>query len=249
MKLLALVGIVSLVSCSFAEDGSSGAAPGLDPTKLVSQAQIRYEHSNLRFGESQRRLRFIVDVPVRDISLRFEAPLVASTLGTGSNSFKQGDVLIKASKILVLTPKYGAFVDAEVTFDTAASNARGTGKTVVSSSVGYASFQPFGIIAPTYKHSLSVAGRGSRSKVNTGTIDLYFVPYLKQKSLFTTVDLGFVFDFENSRNFQYVKWTAGSRVGSMGKAIIQAGVQPAVYFGGDRPANTSVEVFVKLVGF
>jgi hypothetical protein len=41
----------------------------------------------------------------------------------------------------------------------------------------------------------------------------------------------FTFDYEHSRNFQFQEATGG---------VVQVGVVPGFYFGGDRPVNSSL---------
>jgi hypothetical protein len=223
---------------------------GTDPTQLSSSADVTLEHLDLRGGFGSQTLAFGFTTPITaGTSLRFRAPLVANDV-FGNDSLGLGDVSIKLTRVLKVTRQYGIVVGGELAFDTAERLELGSGKTVFKANFVYAKFLKGGsIFAPALVHSISVAGKYSRADVNSTTIDFYYVPRLKNKKLFMTVDPAIIHDWENDKTYGSVAVTFGQKLGKMFGGNGQIFVKPSVLIGSDRGANWGAQAGFKVLNF
>lgn len=251
--------LAALPAAAFAQEaqGAPDAAAepkkendGTDPTQLASSADVTLEHLDLRGGFGSQTLAFGFTTPVGvGNSLRFRAPLVANDV-LGDGSLGLGDVSVKITRVLKVTRQYGIVVGGELAFDTADRLELGSGKTVFKANFVYAKFLKGGaIFAPALVHSISVAGKDSRADVNSTTLDLYYVPRLKNQKLFMTVDPAIIHDWENDKTYGSVAVTFGQKLGKMFGGNGQVFVKPSVLIGPDRGANWGMSVGFKVLNF
>lgn len=256
--LATVLAAIATPVCAQNADADTAAEPtepktendGTDPTQLSSSADVTLEHLDLRGGFGSQTLAFGFTTPIAaGTSLRFRAPLVANDV-LGNNSLGLGDVSVKLTRVLKVTRQYGIVVGGELAFDTADRLELGSGKTVFKANFVYAKFLKGGsIFAPALVHSISVAGKDSRADVNSTTLDLYYVPRLKNKKLFMTVDPAIIHDWENDKTYGSVAVTFGQKLGKMFGGNGQVFVKPSVLIGSDRGANWGVQVGFKVLNF
>lgn len=254
MKLHQRLFPILLCCCSAANaaDKPDDAGNGTDPTRVQYAAEAKWEHLDLRGGINSDTLRLSYTMPVgekQDYSVRLRVPL-ASVDVTGNHSYAMGDASILLGHVFGLTSKHGYVLQGEMVFDTADRPELGTGKDVLKGTFIYAKFlSDGGIFAPAFVHSTSVAGDDARADVSASTIDLYYVPKLKDPRNFLTFDPSLNADWENDLQYAGLAITYGRVIGKAfgGNAIVL--VKPSAFAGNDRPGDWGIEVGYKIVGF
>lgn len=225
---------------------------GTDPTRLISNASVQYEHLSLRNAASSGTMKFSYTVPLgekRDYSVRLRVPVTRLDAPGYSGSFGLGDATVQLTHVFGVTAERGFVAHVEVAFDTARRAELGTGKTVLNGTLIYAMFlEGGGIFAPAVKQSGSVAGDSSRPPVNATVFDFYYVPKLADPRYFVTVDPSATFDWENDKRFASLAVTVGRAVGPALGGMSQVFVKPSLYAGQDRPANWGLEVGFRILG-
>lgn len=258
---LTAVSLIGLAAPALAQN-SPGPAPaasapkpendGTDPTQLTTSADVSFEHLDLRNGFGSQTLAFGFTFPVgksKQTSLKIRAPFVANDVA-GNDSLGFGDASIKLTRVLSVNRKRGIVVGGELVFDTAARPELGGGKTVVKGSFIYANFLKGGaIFAPAIVQSVSIGGQDSRGDVNTTALDFYFVPRLKNRNLFMTVDPAVSYDWENNKVFGSFAVTFGQKLGNMFGGNGQIFIKPSIFIGADRGANWGAQAGFKLLNF
>ena len=242
-------GLVMAATSARAEDAANN---GTDPTRLTTQAQANWERVDLKRGFVSDTLKLNYTVPVgekRDWSIRYRLPL-ASVNVLGNNSYALGDASVQATHVFGLSRKGGWVAQAEMVFDTAARDELGTGKNVFKATLIKAWFLSDGsIFAPALVHSESLWGDSRRSSVRATTLDLYYVPKLKDPRNLITVDPSINMDWKSEKSFVGLAVTFGRVVGPAlgGTGIVS--LKPSVFAGDGRPGGWGIEVGYKVLGF
>lgn len=224
---------------------------GTDPTRPIRTASVFYEHTDLRGGFTSEVLTFNYTQPLGSgrSSLKIEMPF-SSVDVFGNRSMAAGDLSLKYTKIPVVTRTHGIVLAAEMVFNTAARPELGTGKAVFKPQFIYAWFLKGGnIFAPALVHNISLWGNSNRADVNLTTIDLYYVPHLKNPKLYMTLDPAFNIDWENKKQFGALAVTLGYRLGNMLGGKGQMFIKPSTTFLDDRPTNWGIKVGFQVLGF
>jgi hypothetical protein len=247
--------LASLASGACAQAQPASPAPvdnGTDPTKFSSAIEAKYEYLDLNRGIRSGTLRLSYTAALgqnRDYSLRLRAPL-AKNDAFGRDSHALGDVSLMLQHVFGVTKEHGFVWQAELAFDTASRPELGTGRHVFSPTFIYARFLQGGaIFAPAVKHSLSLGGDSTRSRVNSTAFDFYYVPKLSDPRNLITIDPALSLDWETDKRFASLAVTFGRVVGPMfgGNGILS--VKPTLFAGGDRPGKWGIEVGFKVLGF
>ncbi|MDC8784595.1 hypothetical protein [Roseateles koreensis] len=255
LGLLAFWGAVSAIHAqdSSAKEAAKSTDKGTDPTVVSYQAYGKYEYMDLNQGLSSGTLRLGYIMPIGEhdnYSLRFELP-VMKVDGLGGNARHDlGDAAIRLGHVFGLTRTHGWVAQAEAIFDTASRPELGRGKNILKGTLIYARFlKDGGIFAPAWVQSVSVSGQAQRSKVNSTTVDFYYVPKLADSQNLLTYDPAINYDWENKSSFVSLAITAGRVIGQAfgGNAIVF--VKPTLFAGGARPGNWGLELGYKVVGF
>jgi hypothetical protein len=168
----------------------------------------------------------------------------------GNNNHALGDVSLTISHVYGLTTSHGFIWQAEMVFDTAQRPELGAGQNILKGTFIYAQFLPSGaIFAPAFVQSKSLWGDNARADVSVSTIDLYYVPKLKNPRNLMTFDPSFTMDWGNNASFAGLAVTFGRVIGPAlgGNAIVS--FKPSLLAGNDRPATWGVEIGYKVIGF
>jgi len=253
---------VSLASVEYSDPQTASLSPptaapervndGTDPTRLTTLAGIDIEHLDLRNGFNSETLTLGLNIPLGEAkrsSIRMEVPFAAVD-ALGNESMGLSDVSVKLTRVLEVNRKYGIVVSGKVAFDTADRLELGNGKMVVEGAFVYANFLKGGhIFAPALVHKISVAGSDRRADVSLTTIDLYYVPRLKNPKMFMTIDPALNHDWVNDATFGALAVTFGRSVGKVFGGIGQVTLRPSILVGGNRPANWGIKVGFRVVNF
>ncbi|MCV2359330.1 hypothetical protein LNV08_10135 [Paucibacter sp. TC2R-5] len=262
LSSMVLVACSLLVSAAFGQqtekkeqagqEAAKAVDNGTDPTKFSKLAEAKYEYLDLNDGFSSGALRLSYTQPLgekQDYSLRFRAPITrVNTLGNDRHEL--GDVSIQLAHVFGLTKEHGFVAQGELTFDSAQRKELGTGKNVFKGTLIYAKFLKDGsIFAPAFVQSNSFSGDKNRPKVNTTTIDFYYVPKFSDPHNLMTLDPALNFDWEHDKRFVSLAVTMGRVIGKAfgGNSIVF--VKPSAFAGADRPGDWGVELGYKLIGF
>ncbi len=234
-------------------EASNSADNGTDPTKMSSTIAVQHEHLALRNGARSDTMKLSYTLPLgeqRKASVRFRVP-IARVEGPGLGDHTGvGDASIQFSRVFGLTSAHGFVAQGEWVFDTARRAELGSGKSVLKGTLVWALFLQSGdIFAPAMVHSQSVAGRASRARVNTTTLDFYYVPKLADAKTFVTIDPALSFDWESGKRYPSLAVTVGRALGPALGGNAQVFVKPTAFAGGERPGNWGIEVGVKVIGF
>ncbi|MBP6597576.1 MAG: hypothetical protein KA187_01530 [Arenimonas sp.] len=235
--------------------GASGAEEldnGTDPTLLSRQVQATFEHTRLRNGFEANLLNLNFSQPFgekRDSALRFRLPLASNNV-LGSEAYRLGDATVQLTHVFDVTRTRGRVFLAEMSFDTADRPELGTGQNVFKGTYIHAFFlERGGIFAPAFVHNESLWGDDDRAKVRVSTVNLYYVPDLRDPRNLITLDSSVTRDWEGGREFAALAITFGRVIGPMfgGNGIVS--VKPTLYGGGERPATWGAEVGFRVIGF
>lgn len=225
---------------------------GTDPTKVSSSFISTYEHLDLINGFNSNVLKLKYKTSLASIegaSLTFTVP-VASVDVLGNDGYAVGDASVQFGKVFGLDQKGGHVLQAELIFDTADRQELGTGKNVLKATYIRAFFRENGaIFAPALVHSVDLWGDDNRADVNATTLDLYYVPKMKDPRNLVTFDPSINVDWENDKEFLGLAVTYGRVIGPAfgGNSIIT--VKPSIFAGNERPSKWGIEVGYKVIGF
>jgi len=239
--VLAVVGI----SAAVAQEVDNGT----DPTKLSTSALIQYKHTDLRIGRSTGLFEAGYTQPLGEakrMALSVNLPVAS---GVADSSFGFGDASLKFTHVVDLNRSRGIAYTAEFVFDTADRDELGAGHTWLKASGFYAMFLPGGILAPALVQAISVGDRGNRARINNTTLDVYWVPKLDTPSFYVTYDPSITYDWERDAAFGSLIVTLGRPLGKFLGGDSQVFLKPQILVGGDRPAEWSVQVGFKVIGF
>lgn len=224
---------------------------GTDPTRPVRTLSTTFEHLALRNGFNSDVLAFGYTQPLGSSrnSIRVRVPFAAVDV-LGNRGMALGDVGVRFNWIPHVDRSYGIVVQNELQLDTAARPELGAGKTVLKSTSIYAKFLRDGsIFAPALVHSESLWGRAARKPVRTTTLDLYYVPRLRNPRLYMTVDPALTVDWSNELVYPALAVTMGYKLGPMLGGRGQIAIKPSATFFSNRPTNWGVEVAFQLLSF
>ncbi|GAA6182134.1 hypothetical protein NBRC116594_35720 [Shimia sp. NS0008-38b] len=235
---------------------SADAENGTNPTKLTTQMGLQYSYNKINPSLNNGLLEFFYQHPIGDGSkaLKVTVPFADNpNLRQNLNLFEEnavGDVSLTFLNVFHLTPKAGAAYTAELFLNTA-SNGAGYGQMALETSLFYAMFLDNGaIFAPAWVQTFGLEGGNSAGKkLNTTTLDFYYVPKLPNRKLFMTFDPAIVHDWESSDTFGSLQVTLGMLTGKLFGGDSQVFIKPGVGIGKDAPFDWSFEVGFKVLNF
>ncbi len=244
-----------------AQEDLSEINNGTNPTLLTTQFGLQYQFNQINsdlntglfeafytqpFGEGGKRA-FRITVPGSD------SPFNANPIfgGKPGVEFTLGDISVTYIDVFHLTEKNGAAFTFELFLDTAETEAAGYGQFAGETSAFYAWFLNNGaIFAPAWVQTFGLEGGNDQGQnVNTTTIDFYYVPKLKNPRFYLTFDPAIIHDWETDATFGSLQVTAGMLTGKAFGGDGQVFIKPGILFGGDRPAEWSVQVGYKVLNF
>lgn len=265
-KLRRLPAMVALFAATIAppakaQEDLSEINNGTNPTLLTTQFGLQYQFNQINsdlntglfeafytqpFGEGGKRA-FRITVPGSD------SPFNANPIfgGKPGVEFTLGDISVTYIDVFYLTEKNGAAFTFELFLDTAETEAAGYGQFAGETSAFYAWFLNNGaIFAPAWVQTFGLEGGNDQGQnVNTTTIDFYYVPKLKNPRFYLTFDPAIIHDWETDATFGSLQVTAGMLTGKAFGGDGQVFIKPGILFGGDRPAEWSVQVGYKVLNF
>lgn len=236
-------------------DGTSAANEeainnGTNPTLLTTQAVIQFQYNEIDTNLDSDLLEFQYTQPIGDgnKAFRFTLPFGNSPF---DNDLDIGDISITFVDVFYLTKQNGAAYTAELFLDTAARDDNGYGQFALETSVFYAFFLKSGaIFAPAWVQTFGLeGGNDDDEKLNQTTFDFYYVPKLPNPKYFMTFDPAIIHDWENDNTFGSLQVTLGMLTGKAFGGDSQVFVKPGVLFGGDAPADWSLQVGYKVLNF
>lgn len=241
-----------------AQDAAAQGAPehhaepdnGTDPTRVRRSLTVDFEHLELRQGFTSDTLEAVWSEPLGSHTALNATVSLPSVDVAGDTSFGFGDLELQLTHIPVVTRKYGIVLKGEVAFNTASRPELGTGNTVLEATAIYARFLKGGsILAPSLEYDYGIERDAGRSRVHQATLDLYYVPRLKNRAYYMTVDPFVNANFTSDEVSGGLLVTLGRVIGPALGGTLQAYVKPGVYVGSNRGANWGVEAGFKLLGF
>ena len=244
-KLIAIC-LATLTFFSLAEDINDGT----DPTKLANTAFGQYKHTDLGVLGNVGLFEFSYGMPIdQNQRMNVTAKLPVAS-GVINNDFSIGDVSLTFTHIASLNQKRGLAYSTELIFDTADRAELGLGNSVLKLSAFYVKFlESGGIFAPAIVQQNNISNSTNRASVNNTTIDLYYVPKLKNPGYFITFDPSITADWENDKNFLSLSVTFGRILGKAFGGNSQIFVKPQILGGSERPADWSLQIGYKVIGF
>jgi len=223
---------------------------GTNPTLLTTQAGIQYQHTDIGSGLHAGQFEAFYTQPFGDgdKAFRLTVPFANSPL---ESDLELGDVSFTYIDVFYLTEKNGAAFTAELFFDTAKRFDNGYGQYALETSVFYAFFLDDGsIFAPAWVQTFGLEhGNEFGIDVNVSTFDFYYVPKLANPNIYLTFDPAVIHDWENDDTFGSLQITFGLLTGKAFGGDSQVFVRPGVLFGGDRPADWSIQIGYKVLNF
>ncbi len=241
-----------LSAAAHSQEAAKDPDNGTDPTRLSTTALVRMERLDLRGGFSSNTLRISYSAPVDDArrtAVRLLMPGMRNNV-LGNDDYGLGDVSVRLIHVSKLTRQYGIVFGGELSANTAKRRELGTGQTVFEGTAIYAKFLQGGhIFAPTIVQASSLRSDRARDKVNTTTLDFYYVPRLNNPRYFVTFDPALNFDWETNRHFASLAVTMGYVIGPAFGGRSQLFAKPTLFAGGERPASWGIEVGYKVIGF
>lgn len=245
--LTILFGAISCATSSQAEEVNNGT----NPTLLSTKAGIQYQYTDFGDGFYSGLMELNYGRPFgekKNMSLEVTVPFAHGPL---DQDLDFGDVSFKFIHVPIVTPSYGAAYTLELFLDTAARAELGGGQTYVEASAFYARFLDGGsIFAPAVVHQFGLGDEDfGRTKKSQTTIDFYYVPKLPNPNYFMTLDPAIVHDWNTDATFGSLQVTMGMQTGKLFGGDSQIFIKPGVFAGGDRPADWSLQVGFKVLGF
>jgi hypothetical protein len=246
-------------SVAFALLGASGLAHaqsvpkdenGTNPTQLQRTLIIKADNLWLHGDGTQQDLKLGFTQPFgtgKPKAISVEIPTLRNTRITDGNGLELGDVTIGLTYVTNVTRRGGWVLRGELALDTGARPGYGSGGTVAELTVIRALFlRNHAIFAPTIAFSQDVGGD---ARVRQLVADFYYVPKLKDPRNFITLDPALTFNDVTDARFASLAVTLGRALPPAWGGRPKIYVKPAVYLGGDRPTDWSVEIGFKLLGF
>ncbi|WP_380057610.1 hypothetical protein ACFE33_04735 [Falsihalocynthiibacter sp. SS001] len=234
---------------------------GTNPTLLTTQFGMQYQYNEINsslntglfeafytqpFGSTGRRA-FRVTVPGSD------SPFNANPIygGTPGVEFTLGDISMTYIDVFHLSEESGAAFTFELFMDTAQTDAAGYGQLAGETSLFHAWFLDNGsIFAPAWVQTFGLEGGNAQGvNVNTTTVDFYYVPKLKDPRYYMTFDPAIIHDWETDDTFGSLQVTLGMMTGKAFGGDGQFFIKPGLLFGGDRPAEWSLQAGYKVLNF
>lgn len=221
---------------------------GTDPTKLRRSVNLSYEHMDFASSGSRGSWELMMEMPVAEkVSLRLTLPVVSLNLPQNDFEPALGDVALRATYLHSVNRERGIVFQGEIFANTAKDPGRGYDSTVFKATAIYAKFLEGGrILAPALSHSEAI---GRQKNVSETVLDLYYVPHLSNPAWYMTVDPALVHNWESDDSYASLAITTGRAVAKAGKGLVQVYLKPNVLMGHDRPADWSLELGVRAIGF
>ena len=231
--------------------GADDVDNGTDPTLLSTSVGIQAKHSGLLAGRSSALFEAFYTQPFGEPKTMALGVTLPFASGPVDKSFGLGDVAVKFTHVPVVTKTWGLAYSAELVTDTAVRADLGSGQTSAKVSGFYARFLENGdILAPAVVQQVTLGDpdRG-RSRINTTTLDFYYVPKFSDPRFFVTFDPAVVFDWRRDATYGSLTTTVGMMTGKVFGGAGQVYFKPQILVGGLRPADWSMQVGVKVLGF
>ncbi|MEV8465160.1 hypothetical protein AB0T83_00010 [Fluviibacterium sp. DFM31] len=242
---------------------------GTNPTLLTTQAGIQYQFNKINPNLDTGLFEFFYTQPIGDGSkaLRFTFPWSDSEfnsrprLGDAAKAYAEnpdigaefalGDISLTYIDVFYLTERNGAAYTLEFFLDTATTDFAGYGQYAMETSVFYAWFLNNGaIFAPAWVQTFGLeGGNDNGDNLNVTTVDFYYVPKLANPKYYLTFDPAVIHNWETDDTFGSLQVTAGMLTGRFLGGDSQIFIKPGVLFGGDAPADWSVQVGFKVLNF
>lgn len=223
---------------------------GTNPTLLTTTAGIQYKHSDLRNGATSGLFEAFYAQPFganKQYSLQLTLPYASGAI---DKDFGLGDIGLKFTHILDVNPKTGLAYSTELLFNSAQRAELGSGQTVLKASGFYAFFLESGIFVPSLVQQVGLGDEDAgRVKVNNTTLDFYYVPKLPDPKYFITFDPALVYDWQRDVGYGSLTVTFGRSLGKLFGGNAVAFVKPQILAGEYRPADWTVQVGFKVIGF
>lgn len=247
LALTAALAFGASASSLAAEDVNNGT----NPTLLTTSAGVQFKYNDLSAGLSSDLFEAHYTRPFgakKNMSLGVTVPFAS---GPVDGSFGLGDVSVKFTHVPTVTARYGLAYAIEASFDTAARNDLGAGQSSVKLSGFYARFLDGGaIFAPALVQQVTVGATGpGRSRINSTTLDFYYVPKFSDPRLFMTYDPAVTRDWEKDATYASLAVTLGRMTGPALGGQGQIFVKSQFLIGDERPADGSIQVGYKILGF
>lgn len=203
--------------------------------------QFQYNKINSNLDSDLLELFFTKPIGDGTKAFKFTLPFANSPF---DNDLDVGDISITFVDVFYLTKQNGAAYTAELFLDTAARGDNGYGQFALETSVFYAFFlENGGIFAPAWVQAFGLEGENDiGQKLNRTTFDFYYVPKLQNPKYFMTYDPAVIHDWENDDTFGSLQVNFGMLTGKAFGRDSQVFVKPGVLFGGDAPADWSIQV-------
>jgi hypothetical protein len=224
---------------------------GTNPTLLATNAGVQYKYTDFGSGLSNDLLEAYYGVPFgpgNNMSLTFTLPYATGPI---DGSYGLGDLNLKFVHVLDVNASRGIAYTVKLSFDTAERPDLGAGQTVLELSGFYAKFLKDGsIIAPALVQTFGLGDEDAgRSKINSTTFDFYYVPKLSTDKMFITFDPALIYDWERDKGFASLTTTFGFPMGKAFGGDSQIFIKPQILAGANRPADWSIQVGYKVLGF
>ncbi|MDW4551432.1 hypothetical protein R5H32_18945 [Defluviimonas sp. D31] len=270
--------VVCVAPPSLAQDGSNlpelqrdleEINNGTNPTLLTTQAGIQYQFNQINpdldtgllelfylrpFGDGSKAFR--LTIPFSDSEFNSQPRLGDAALAYAQNpdigsEFTLGDISLTYIDVFHLTKSNGAAYTLEFFLDTAETDFAGYGQLALETSVFYAWFLDNGsIFAPAWVQTFGLEGGNANGEnLNVTTVDFYYVPKLANPKYYLTFDPAVIHDWETDDTFGSLQVTAGMLTGPLFGGDSQIYIKPGVLFGGDAPADWSIQVGFKVLNF
>ena len=218
----AVFGLLLSLSClgqvAQAQDQSSSGSPAPPPTQAsgaAPQATSKEDKSGTNPLNFQKEFRLFNEVQIlqgsgyqnfttlqyihpfaSNFNVRLRLPFVGNDV-TGSNKYGVGDLTLRANWVPFINRRVGVLLGTEFSFDTASSNALGTGKhTIAPVGVQVFFLKDGWLFAPAYQHTTSYAGDSARRNINLGATDFYLVKLTKSKRNWFILDPTIIADYK-----------------------------------------------------
>ncbi|QIE42074.1 hypothetical protein G5B39_08990 [Rhodobacteraceae bacterium SC52] len=279
VSVFLLVLALNCVSATlFAQDGSNlpelqrdleEINNGTNPTLLTTQAGIQYQFNQINpdldtgllelfytqpIGDGSRAFR--LTVPFSDSEFNSHPRLGDAALAYAKNpdigaELALGDISLTYIDVFHLTERNGSAFTFELFLDTAATDFAGYGQLAGETSLFYAWFLKNGsIFAPAWVQTFGLeGGNDDGQNVNVTTVDFYYVPKLANPKYYLTFDPAVIHDWETDDTFGSLQVTLGMLTGRAFGGDSQVFIKPGILFGGDAPADWSVQVGFKVLNF
>lgn len=251
----AIAAIITATALAFVTPAWAQPQPevnnGTNPTLLATTAGIQYKYTDFRSGFSNGLFEAQFGVPFgpgNNMSLAFTLPYAS---GPVDDSFGLGDLNLKFVHVLNVTARDGIAYTAKLSFDSADRPDLGAGQTVLELSGFYARFLDNGsIVAPSLVQTVGLGDEDpGRSRINMTTFDFYYVPKLATDTLFMTFDPALIYDWEQDDGYASLTTTFGFPMGKAFGGDSQIFIKPQILAGAHRPADWSLQVGYKVIGF